>query len=254
MIVTTLELEPTLDATASGRSSQRMHALSTPPSAGVSRAPYVLDARRCISYLTIELRGAIPEELRAQMGNALIGCDICQDVCPWNRKAPVTTETAFQPREILDDAAAPGEAEDTQADAKRVSFFAPELEWAAELSQAEFSAAFRGSADESARSGEVVRNACVALGNAAIDPDDPAYTRVVCTAGTGMATLDDALAALDTPVGRSNSRLSSVESPASSADLATCGRLCLHEIKQQWRVTGEKRHRSANALFAVFPV
>jgi epoxyqueuosine reductase len=60
--------------------------------------PYVLDARRCISYLTIEHRGPIPEELHAGMGDWLFGCDICQDVCPWNRKAPVSTEPAFQPQ------------------------------------------------------------------------------------------------------------------------------------------------------------
>lgn len=64
-------------------------------------APYVLDARKCISYLTIELRSPIPTELRDGMGNWLFGCDLCQDVCPWNRKAPITSEPAFQPQPDL---------------------------------------------------------------------------------------------------------------------------------------------------------
>lgn len=59
--------------------------------------PYQLDARKCISYLTIELRGPVPRGLRTPMGDWLFGCDICQDVCPWNRKAPATEEPAFQP-------------------------------------------------------------------------------------------------------------------------------------------------------------
>ena len=64
--------------------------------------PYVLDARKCISYLTIELRDQpIPEPLREGMGEWLFGCDICQDVCPWNRKAPATADPAFQPAEDL---------------------------------------------------------------------------------------------------------------------------------------------------------
>ncbi len=63
--------------------------------------PYVLDARRCIAYLTIEQRGPIAEDLHAEMGDWLFGCDICQEVCPWNRKAPVTAEPAFQARPEL---------------------------------------------------------------------------------------------------------------------------------------------------------
>jgi epoxyqueuosine reductase len=69
---------------------------------GAIVAPYRLDARRCISYLTIELQGSIPEELRAPIGNRIYGCDDCQLVCPWNKFARPTRETGFEPRHGLD--------------------------------------------------------------------------------------------------------------------------------------------------------
>jgi epoxyqueuosine reductase len=71
---------------------------------GAIVAPYRVDARSCISYLTIELKGAIPEDLRPRIGNRIYGCDDCQLCCPWNREAPLTAEPDFAPRQELDTA------------------------------------------------------------------------------------------------------------------------------------------------------
>jgi epoxyqueuosine reductase len=141
--------------------------------------PYLLDARRCISYLTIELRGSIPEELRAPMGRMVFGCDICQDVCPWNRNAPVSTEPRFQPRSIEVGGQKSEVGETTSALARvshfefRVSedgpnsMFAPPLERLASMTEEEFRWIFRGSPVTRAKWRGLVRNACVALGNVA---------------------------------------------------------------------------------------
>jgi epoxyqueuosine reductase len=107
-------------------------------------APYQLDSNKCISYLTIEKRGAIAEELRTGMGRHIFGCDICQDVCPWNRKAPATKAAEFQPRPELVN---------------------PALDWLAEISAEEFRSAFHGSPVRRAKRTGLRRNAVIAMGN-----------------------------------------------------------------------------------------
>jgi len=119
---------------------------------GAIVAPYRLDARRCISYLTIEHPGPIPEPLRPLLGNHIYGCDDCQLVCPWNRFARLTTEPAFLPRHGL-------------AAATLVDLFA----W----DEATFLARTQGSALRRLGHERWLRNLAVALGNA---PPDPAVT------------------------------------------------------------------------------
>jgi epoxyqueuosine reductase len=106
--------------------------------------PYILDARRCISYLTIELKGWIPRHLRPLIGNHVFGCDICQEVCPYNTKAQPTSETAYQPRAGL---------------------YAPDLIPLLSMSQEEFRNRFRGSPIVRAKRRGFLRNVAVALGN-----------------------------------------------------------------------------------------
>ncbi len=173
VIVTTLDLTPSVEAgelPAPDLCGNCRLCLDACPTQAFP-APYVLDARRCVSYLTIELRGAIPEELRPAMGRAVIGCDICQDVCPWNRKAPITQRAAFQPRRFpSSDECGPGKPEE--------SLFVPELERLAALTQEEFSTIFRGSAVKRAKWRGIVRNACVALGNSGMERGSNAHQRV----------------------------------------------------------------------------
>lgn len=182
VIVTTLELEPTLAAgepPAADLCGNCTLCLDACPTSAFPE-PYVMDATRCISYLTIELRGAIPEDLRPAMGRAVMGCDICQDVCPWNspRRAPVTSLAAFEPRNVDDGH----------------SLLEPRLEWLALLTQEEFSQVFRGSAVKRAKWRGLVRNACVALGNSGLERDSEASQRVRMLLSR-LADSDDALIA-----------------------------------------------------------
>jgi epoxyqueuosine reductase len=106
--------------------------------------PYQMDATKCISYLTIEHKGPIAEELMQGMGRQVFGCDICQDVCPWNRKAPVVVDPDLEPREELVN---------------------PALEWLAGLSEAEFEENFNGSPVRRAGFNGLRRNIAIAIGN-----------------------------------------------------------------------------------------
>ena len=112
---------------------------------GALPAPYVLDATRCISYLTIEVKGAIPEDRRDGVGRHVFGCDICQDVCPWNRRRRHRGGPAFEPR--------PG-------------LVAPELAELASLDEEMFRQRFRKSAVKRAKRRGLLRNVAVAMGNA----------------------------------------------------------------------------------------
>jgi epoxyqueuosine reductase len=108
-------------------------------------APYQMDATRCISYLTIEHRGPIAPELMEKMGRQVFGCDICQDVCPWNRKAPIAADEELAAREELVN---------------------PALSWLSSLDEADFEQQFNGSPVRRARFDGLRRNVAIAMGNA----------------------------------------------------------------------------------------
>jgi epoxyqueuosine reductase len=156
-IVTSLDLQPSLAAAEApppdlcGSCTRCIDAC--PTDALVD--PYVMDARRCISYLTIELRGSIPTDLREPIGRHVFGCDICQDVCPWNRRAPATDAPEFQPRSF------PSREPSSQSE----SLFQPSLEWLASMSEEDYKTIFKGSPIKRTKWRGLVRNACIALGN-----------------------------------------------------------------------------------------
>ncbi|MFL6428881.1 MAG: tRNA epoxyqueuosine(34) reductase QueG [Acidobacteriaceae bacterium] len=108
-------------------------------------APGRMDASRCIAYLTIEKRGPIPEELRAPIGRQVFGCDICQDVCPWNRRAAERALSA--------------------SGTTRPELINPALSWLADLTPEEFNQQFRGSPVKRTKRGGLLRNVAIAMGN-----------------------------------------------------------------------------------------
>jgi epoxyqueuosine reductase len=140
VMLTSLELTPSLPA--ADRCGTCTRCIEVCPTDALT--PYAMDASRCIAYLTIEKRGEVPDELREGIGRHVFGCDLCQDVCPWNRKAAVSSSPEFQPREALVN---------------------PSLEWLATISEEEFRRAFKGSPLKRTKRSGIRRNAVIALGN-----------------------------------------------------------------------------------------
>ncbi len=137
-LITSLELET--DAAAADRCGTCTRCIDACPTGAI--VPEGVDSRLCISYFTIELRGPIPEEHRASIGANVFGCDICQDVCPWNSRAAMTLEPAFAPRE-----------------------FAPPLERLAAITPEEFQRLYRGTPVARSKYSGFLRNVAVAMGN-----------------------------------------------------------------------------------------
>lgn len=146
VLITSLEVEPEgVRLTVADHCGTCRRCLDACPTNALF-APYQMDATRCISYLTIEHRGAIEPELMEGMGRQVFGCDICQDVCPWNRKAPVSADTELEARPDLVN---------------------PSLEWLADLDQQQYEAMFNGSPVRRAGFAGLRRNVAIAMGNGA---------------------------------------------------------------------------------------
>jgi epoxyqueuosine reductase len=152
-ILTTLELSP--DTPARDRCGTCDRCIKACPTGAIT-APHKLDARRCISYLTIELKGPIPPELRPLMGDRIFGCDDCLDACPWNRFAQVSRESAFA--------------------ARRSTTGFPLRDYL-RLNDAEFRNLFRDSPIKRIKRRGFLRNVCVALGNVGRQEDLTALER-----------------------------------------------------------------------------
>ena len=143
-IITSIELD--YDSPSPDRCGTCTRCIDACPT-GALLEPYVLDSRLCISYLTIEHRGMIPLEHRGKTGNNIFGCDICQDVCPWNRRAKVTDESSFKPRDGL---------------------YNPGLAALSQLTGEDFRRVFKGNTIKRARRNGLLRNIIVAMGNSGL--------------------------------------------------------------------------------------
>ncbi|HEY6071435.1 MAG TPA: tRNA epoxyqueuosine(34) reductase QueG, partial [Chthoniobacterales bacterium] len=185
-ILTTLELPA--DEPARDRCGTCTRCIEACPTGAIT-APHKLDARRCISYLTIELKGAIPLELRPLIGDRIFGCDDCLDACPWNRFAQTSNEAAF---------------------AARKSTTAFSLRDYLSLNETVFRNLFRNSPIKRIKRRGFLRNVCVALGNVGTHEDLPALERAVFDCEPLIA--EHAAWAIDQILSRTNTSAQTIES------------------------------------------
>ena len=179
-ILTSLEVQS--DSPPPDRCGTCTRCIGACPTQAIAPEGYQIDARRCIPYFTIELHGAVPEEMRAGIGQHVFGCDICQDVCPWNERAPIAEEPAFQARHV-----------------------APPLDDLAGLSADQFRAMFHDSPIRRAKYAGFLRNVAIAMGNSKLEKFRDPLER---------------LAALPIPLVAEHARWA-LQQLCSSADLAT---------------------------------
>jgi epoxyqueuosine reductase len=143
-ILTSLEVQP--DSPPPDRCGTCTRCIDACPTQAIAPHGYEIDARRCIPYFTIELHGPAPEEMRPGIGQHVFGCDICQDVCPWNSRAPLAQEPAFDARH-----------------------FAPPLEELAAMTEDQFQSRFRHSPILRAKYAGFLRNVAIAMGNSGLE-------------------------------------------------------------------------------------
>lgn len=191
-LVVDIEIEP--DPPLKPRCGQCTGCLDACPT-GALVAPYTVDTPRCISFLTIELRGPIPRELRPKMGSWVFGCDVCQDVCPYTGAARLTDDDAFRPA--------------------RIENAFPSLHWLLRMTEPEFREVYRGTAVLRTKRAGLARNAAIALGNTGSSRD--------------LTVLEEALISHDEPLVRGHAAWAMVWIDRSAATPALLQQLVREE-------------------------
>ncbi len=215
-----LALTPTPPATSGGCGSCTTCLTACPTGAFVG--PYVLDARRCISYLTIELKGSVPRDLRSLIGSHVFGCDICQDVCPWNH----SRHTPPRDQEL----------------GQRAELAAPELESLLFLTSSGYRRLVRGTALSRVSRARLARNAAIALGNSHDPAAEAPLARALSTHSSQLVRSHAAwaLGALTLPLSAGLTALEHAAANDASPDVRREASEALATVRQREEPTGRR--------------